>query len=99
GPFCRRSSSSSPGSSSHPNPTRRSTVATLSEKPSYTTPWDTTPITPRAVADWLDKIKANDPIYRMAMQAFAERGPVDLSRGAMEKIARDILSSGAKTYD
>ncbi|WP_223178137.1 hypothetical protein, partial [Sphingobium scionense] len=31
-----------PGSSSHPNPTRRSTVATLSGKPSYTTPWDTT---------------------------------------------------------
>ncbi|WP_207212437.1 hypothetical protein, partial [Sphingobium cupriresistens] len=41
-PFCHRSSSSSPGSSSHPNPTRRSTVATLSGKPSYTTPWDTT---------------------------------------------------------
>ncbi|MGE8136172.1 hypothetical protein ACQKO5_21475, partial [Novosphingobium subterraneum] len=31
-----------PGSCSHPNPTRRPTVATQSGKPSYTTPRDTT---------------------------------------------------------
>ncbi len=41
-PFCRRTLFSSPSSSSHPNPTRRSTVATPLGKPSYTAPWGTT---------------------------------------------------------